>query len=375
MNMKRFVAMLLALTMLLAMGACGAKETTVETTPTPAPTPAPTPEPEWEAGVIRAGYLGGVLTHYQRGDEVTVLGVWEDFFIIEGEETRLLVENQFLRPETEEAPAEEPGYTYGGTGFYATGYLRGEALQTLKLNTKVTVLDKKGDWALIRLEDGTEGYVDASKLSRWYINSYAGGGSSGGSSSSGAQDGTDVNLGNIAAVVTEHQANFLEEYQGDKYELYDTPVKGMILSAETEAYAVMFVRDEEVKVTEVTEATDDAEATCTIWVDDLFVTVPRWAVWMEGDDMYQPWSAYGRWGGVAYTEIQQWYELISISTNQRIEVVDELTEIGMYVIEVDGVYGYVELAKLSTYRYTAPSGGSSSGGGGGSSSGWTAPVM
>ncbi len=424
MKIKRLIALIMAMTILFAMSACSKNDEVVEPSPTTTPTvtpepeittPAPTtePEPEWEPGIVRASYVGGLLKLLQRGDEVTVLGEWEDYFIIEGDDMPLLVEKQFLRPETEEAPAETQGYAKSQTPMYTTAYLRGEAASALELNTRVTVLDTKGDWALIRLDDGTEGYVSAENISKWYIggdsgnsgNSGGGGNSGnsgnsggGGNSGDGAQDGTDVFLGNISYSGGTFKVELLSNIQQPEYEEYEMPVSGLILSADTEVYAYMFMREDELKVTDVIEATEEKEATCIVWINDLFVAVPRWALWMEGDEIYEAWTAYGRSGGIAYTEIQMWHEMISVRVNQRIEVVDELTEIGMYVIRVDDSYGYISMSKLSTTEYVAPSnngnggnsgggnsgggnsgggnsGGNNSGGGDSGGTGWTPPML
>jgi len=371
--MKRILALTLALLMLLTLGACGKKEVTPEPTaeptpaptaePTPEPTPTATPEPAWEPGYIRAGNLFVLWTTLQRGDEVTVLGQWEDYYIIEGEEANLLIEKRFLRPEGEEAPAEADGWARENTLVYPTGYLRGESIATLALNTEVRVIDTKAGWALIEW-DGGSGYVDVENLSdQRIVYRPAGGGGGGG----GPMDGTDVNMGDLSVVVNgENGVAKLGAYVGPEYEAFET-CPGVILSKDTEAYLCIFLRGDEVKVTEV------GEEECEIWVKDFFARIPRWAVRLEGDEEYTVWSAYAANKAVAYTEYQLRHELKTFNMNDRVDVVDELVEVELYVIEIDGEFGYMKLDDLSETAYAAYYGGG--GGGGGGTPDWSIDVM
>ncbi len=384
--MKKIIAMLLASLMVLTLGACGKKnetppETTQAPSTAPATEPAPTTEPaveiQWEPGTARAGDLGALFRKLQRGEEVKVLGQWKDYFVIEGEEADLLIEKRFLRPDTEDAFEAWEGWARWNTQVFTTGYLAGDPVATLGQNKKVQVVDGKGNWLYITW-DGGEGYVDADQVGKWPVSSggsSSGGSGGGGGGSSGPMDGTDVYLPGLAAHdLSGVKIQLLGVYNGPEYETFDN-CKGLILSDETEAYLCIYLRGEEVKVTEV------GEETCSILVGEFIATVPRWAVWMEGDAVYEPWVGYGRWGKTAWTEYQMRNELQTISTNQRIRVVDELTEIGQYVIEEEnGEIGYTFLDSLSRKAYVSGGGSGSSGGGsgsGGSGGGdeWTPPAM
>ncbi len=409
MKNKKLAALLLAAAMLLTLSACSETkeaadpasteapapaETPAETT-TPAPTPVP--EPEWDAAVSRATYLGGLLKYLQLGDRVTILGEWEDYFVIEGEDVPLLINKWFLRPEAEAIPEAWDGYAKDQTRMYDTAYLLGEAVSTLALNTELSVLDTRGNWALVQLKDGTTGYVNADDISPWFI-TYGGGGgggnggigggdfNGGGSTGGGAQDGTDVNLGDISFTHFDRPGKvvMLSTLSQSVYETYTEPVPGVILSNETEAYAYMYFRDAELKVTGILDAEESWNVLCQVWMDGITVTVPRWLVRMEGDTPYESWTAYGRDGGVVYSEIQKWHEIMPVTNNQEFEVVDELTEIGLYVVRIENGYGYVQMDYLSATEYVAPvytwnGGGGGSGGdfGGGSGSvpDWTPPKL
>ncbi len=381
--MKRFIAMMLAVLMLLSLAACGKQAESSAPAATAAPTeastvpttePAPT-EPEWEPGYVRAGDLGAIFAKFQREDTVTVLGEWNGYFVIEGEEADLLVETRFLRPEGEAAPAEKTGWTRANTEVFPSGYLMGEPIATLGQNTQVRVLDTKANWAYIQWNENT-GYVDALQISDWRIGGGNAGGSSGGSK--GPQDGTDVYVGQLSAASADNYGIVrLGTYSGPAYEKYDKSLPGMILSAETEAYRFLMVRGDEAKVLEA------GEEFCTILAEEETLQIPRWAVRLEGDEEYTSWTAYIKAGSKACTEYQMVNEWKTFQNNDQILVVDYLEEIGIYVVEVEGEFGYMLLESLSETTFPAPyagnggggyTGGSSSGGSGssgGSSSGWT----
>ncbi len=374
--MKRIIALALSAALLLTLAACGKKpEETAppETTAAPAepatesttvPTePAPT-EPAWEPAEVRAGDLGILYQVFQRGDKVTVLGEVKDYFVIEGEEADLMIEARFLRPEGEEVPAEDDGWAKGKVPVYPTAYLQGEPIATLSRNTKVKVLDAKANWMLIEWKDGT-GYVEADQISPWSVQG-GGGGSSGNSK---PKDGTDVNVGSLSAVQGDsYEVVTLGVYSGPTFEKYDSPKEGVILSAETEGYLCVMIRGNEVKITEV------GEETCSVLVNGVIGTVPRWAVRLEGDADYESWTGYAKRKAKAYTEYQQRNQLRQFNQNEQILVVDELEEVELYVVEIEGEIGYMKLDSLQKTRWKASGGGGSSSGSS-SGSGWTPPKL
>ena len=167
-----------------------------------APTPTPMPEPDWMPGRCRLGNWGLLWRTYQRGDEVTVLGRWNEYYIVEGEEAEVLVDMRFLRLEGEEAPGEGKGWTHGNTPVYPSGYLFGTPIVRLPLNTEVRIMDSKADWMYIEW-DGGSGYVDADLISDHFIvytensgggGGYTGGGYTGGDSGGSGADWTPPSL-------------------------------------------------------------------------------------------------------------------------------------------------------------------------------------
>lgn len=399
--MKKAILFLLVMSLLLSMAACGAKEepapettqlpdlsTTAPTESATEPTLAPT-EPEWEPGTIRAENIGVLWTTYQRGDKVRVIGKFGSYYVVQAEDVDHLVDSRFLRLAGEEIPEESTGYARYKTLVYPNAYLIGDKPIQLSFNKKVQILDSKADWLFIKWEDGS-GYVLASQISPYYIQSggssddgSGGGGSSGssggsGGGSSGGQDGSDVNLGTLSSFGGDYQVKLLGAYSGPKFESME-PTEGIILSDDTEGYMMLLRRGDEVKITVKTDTS------CTLYFDGFEGTVPRWAVSFPNDETYTPWDAYARWNTVVYSDYQCTAELTKFSTNQRVEVVDELMEMDLYIVRVDGQIGYTSMDMLSKYPSQSQgsgdsgdggsSGGSGNDGGGGSGPEWTPPVL
>ena len=389
--MKRKIAWILALALTMSLAACGKKDdtptvsgtqptteatqppkTTETTEPSETTIPAPT-EPEWEKGTARAGYVGGVYKTFDAGERVKVIGSFRDYFVIEGEDVDLLVEQRLVRLDSEEAAESWDGYAQSGTEVYETVYGSDEPVSVLNQNTKVTVLEGKDDWLYIQW-DGGKGYVPAEQISKWRISSGSGsggsGGNAGGASGGSNSDGTDVPIGSL----TSAEGAFGEELQllGAYYgpEMDDETVTGeaTILVQGTEGYLCLLVRDDAVKVT------DWGEKTVTIWLGgEEFAVLPRWAVSLADDAPYESWTGYSKWNGVVYEEYQMKTEQTKLSTNKQVTVLDELP--AGYVVEYEGQIGYMEMDKLSKTRIS--NGGTSGDGSGSGNSGatWTPPKM
>lgn len=381
--MKRIIALTLALMLLLTLASCGKKEKVVETTPVvtepavetptePAPTePAPT-EPEWEPGIARAGYGEGAYETYLRGVEVVVLGEWKDYFVIEGEEVDLLIEKQFVRTESEDPFEERVGYAKWNTEVYDNVYREGESVAKLNSNKKVNVIDGKGDWLLIEWDEDNSGYVDATQINKWPTkakSSYSGGGSS----SSGIVGSSTGNVPTYTPTA----------YYGPEME--DMDEAGLVLGDGARGNLCITLRDDEVKVTSIIVEEVEAEEAdkeeqeekvekVEIYLEGFYATMPRWLVTMEGDEEYEAWDGYARWNTIVYEEYQKRNEIMTLKTNDKVKVIDELVEAECYVIEFemeeDGEkvtkVGYANLDKISKYRYKASA---SQGGGGGGTAG------
>ncbi|MBE5780413.1 MAG: hypothetical protein E7328_01120 [Clostridiales bacterium] len=358
MNRKRTVIICLVLCLLLIGGIVLMNLKPQEN----APVEPPKAEVEYQIGLARGYYGCALYTTFERGDEVEVVGELRDFYVIAGEKVNLLIEKRFLRPETEAAPGESDGYTKAGTSVYSTAYLRGEAIASLGKNTKIRVLDKKAGWMMIEWEGGT-GFISSGQYSKNYIQAPK----PSKPSNNGPQDGGDIVLdsSDLSLDVTP-----IGTYLGPEYGEFEA-CKGTILSPETEAYLYLYDRDEEVKVTEV------GEEECTVYFeDDLFAKLPRYLVWLEGDEEYESWEGYAAEGAAVYSELQKWHSDKKLKRNDRVTVIDELPT--CYVVEIDGEIGYMAISGVSKteIKVKPSSGGGNSGGGGfGGGGEWTPPAL
>lgn len=373
--MKRILAFTLAVLLLLTMAACGKEEpapttapTTVPTPTQPAPTEPPAPEePEWELGISRATYGEALYTHLKKGDQVNVIGQYKDYFIISGDELDLIVEKRFVRLDSEEPFESRNGFARKNTEVYASVYMTEEPIATLKTNTQVTVLEGKGDWLYtgnwfyIEWEDGA-GYVRAEQISDRRL---TGGGGGGGSSA--PVDGTDVPIGSLSATSNEGEVVLLGAYYGPEMEEPFEGGMGIVIADEVEAYICLLLKDGEAKVIE------HDEEICTIYLENgLTATLPRWVLWLEGDEEYEPWTGYISGKQVVCEEYQMRNVLLNLKTNDEVLVLDELPE--CYVIEVDGQIGYVPLDGVSETRIVYNGGGGGGTGGSSGGDGWTPPA-
>lgn len=382
--MKKVIALTLTVLILLSLASCGKKaeestptvpETTVAPTETTEPTiPAPT-EPEWEPGTVRAGYGEAVYRIFEAGTQLKVIGQFKTYYVVEQEDVDLLISKAMLRMEGEEAFESWNGYSKSGTEVFDDPYMRGEAIATLNKNTQITVLESNDGWAYIEW-DGGKGYVKADMLSKWRISSGSTGGDGGsgnsGGSGGGNNDGTDVPIGSLTSAEATFQPkiHLLGAYYGPEMEKDFEGGMATVLADKTEGYICLLVRGDEVKVT----AHD--EETATIWLgEEQYAEIPRWLLKLEGDAEYESWTGYSRWNGIIYEEYQMNTEMIKLSTNKQVTVLDELED--CYVVEYEGQIGYMELDKVSEKRIVSNpgNGDSGSGGGGGSGSTWTPPAL
>ena len=126
---------------------------------------------------------------------------------------------------------------------------------------------------------------------------------------------------------------------------------------------------------EVTGYADDGSA--TVKIGDAVGTVEKELLRFAGEDSYESWTAYARWGTALYGS----YKLTgepgeALKTNTELTILDELEN--CYLVQVGEDTGYIAKKQASQWRITSKpktddsgssGGGSSSGGGGGGSSG------
>ena len=161
--MKKGFVIALALVLLFTAG-CSAKQEQ------PAPTAAPTvpeattvpettapetepPMPKLETGTVQGNNIPAILCQLKKGDLVEVTGNPDDTHAtVKTEFGTGTMEMQLLRFAGEEAPESWTGYARWNTGLYESYELAGEALATLKTNTKVEVLEELEDCYLVTVE-------------------------------------------------------------------------------------------------------------------------------------------------------------------------------------------------------------------------------
>lgn len=382
--MKRIAILTMTALLLLGMVGCSAKqeqteppvpttEATVAPTTEETTTPAPT-EPEWEEGIARAAQAEALRKTFDQGTQVQVLGQYGDYYVVEGEEENLLVEKRFLRLDTEDSPEEETRYAKWNALVFDNVYFRGEPIATLPTNTALTVLEGKDDWYRVSWGDD-EGYVKADQTNKYRYTGGAGNADGGSGDSSNGWDGTDVDLSQLSSDgnVT---LTLLGAYYGPEQDPDFTPGQGEILAENVEGYLLLWNRGDSLKVT----AYD--ETICTVWVqEELYVTLPRYLVTMEADEIYESWTGYSRSQAVVYQEYQMRSESKKLRINQEVTVLDELAEQcysyfypGCYVVEVDGEIGYMSANDVSPNRFAINPAGSDEGSSGNGDV-WTPPQM
>ena len=364
--MKKFICILAALGLMLSMAAC-AREVPAETVePTVAPPenvtaseetaeaagettettePAPT-EPETVLGMAKAAYGELLFGTLDQGTAVTVIGTFGDYYVTEGEEADLLIEQRFLRLETEAPHSEWTGYAAWDTAVFADAYMEGEPIASLTFNQTVSVIEAGEGWACITWGD-TTGYCDPDKLSASPRNAGGGG---------GAGDGSDVPMGNLSHWGGVSQ---LGAYMGPEFEKME-PVSATVLIGEARVYLSLTVRGSELKVM----TADDA--VCTVWMEGFQVTIPRILVYLEGDDLYEQRTVYCRYGAELCGEYQLRNVLKTPPMNTALLVLDEVP--GCLIVELEGEVYYVDPSLVSDHMITG-------GNGGGNGGGWTPPAM
>ena len=366
--MKKLIALVLAMMLLLTLASCGKKQDTAPATtaapteaateaateapaeePTEESTEAPT-EPQWKEGISRANYGEATYTTFDRGTEVTVIGSWKDYYVISGEEVDLLVETRLVRLGDEEAFKSYTGYAKYNTVVYADVYMEGEPITTLGQNKVVTVLDGKGDWLLIQWNDQT-GYVEASQISKAKIKTGSG-------NSNSSQEGGDINL------------DLLSNYYGPEMEKLENT--GVVLADSVKGILYLTSYAESLKVLSADEEI------CEVYLEGYTLKLPRWLVRMEGDDTYESWTGYSKYKAVVWEEYQMRNESKVLARNTQVKVLDELPD--CYVVEIDGEIGYMDLNSAKATKYTTNGNGNtgtgSSGTGTGTSGGvWTPPAL
>ena len=359
--MKKSIITVLLMAMLLSLFGCGAQSPevnteatpapTAEPTPTPIPEPTPSPEPEWAPGVVRVDY-GLLAKTLDRGAELTVVGQWEDYYVVSEDEGELLIESRFVQLSTE-AFENRQGYTNYNSPVYHTAYLVGEAICYLGLNTVVQVLGGKDDWRYVEW-DGGSGYMPAENVLDAPVYYYYGGGGGG-----GGADGGDIQLS------AKFPSLQLEKLASDAEYSPMEPTKAVVASDGIEVYEIVFRRGDELKVV---EANAD---TCRLLLGDSLREVPRWLVRTVEDSAYESWEGFSEYLAVVYKDMAMQRKVVELERNNTVLVLDELEN--CYLVEVNGEIAYMAFEHVSREQVPVPY--YYYGGGGGGGGDWTPPAL
>lgn len=358
----------LLMTAMLSMSACNRnQEPAVQPTePVLAPTeaaaeiPAETPtepapsEPAWVAGKAKANYVEAIYKTLERGTEVDVTGKFAHYFVISAEPYDLLVDERYIRLETEETFESYVAYSRYNRPVFDSVYMRTEPITRLATNVKLTVLEAKDNWVLVEWADG-KGYMKAEDISKSWIAPKSSSDSSEGGSA--PADGTDVDVNFLSATEQQNELMLLGSYYGPKME--EKASKGIVIADETEAYITVFGFGEDIKV-----VTSD-DKICSIYLGDgVTVQVPRHLVRLESDPVDDIFTGFSASGAVVFKDYQGRTEHTQLKFNSEVQVLYKLPALGyegeeIYVVVVDGETMYMHVCTISQTKRMASSGKSS----------------
>ena len=380
--MKKVFALLLAVTLVFAAGCSNKTEQpaptaapTVPETTTPPETTVPEmepPMPKLEAGTIQGEHIPAILCQLKKGDLVEVTGYASDgSAIVKIGDAAGTVEKELLRFAGDEAYESWTAYARYNTALYEDYKLIGEAANTLKTNTELTILDELENCYLVRAGEDT-GYIAKKQASKWRITSKPksdGGGSSGGGGggggSSGGQDGGDIQMAFYAQL-----------------QLLSDVVKTGSAEIRADGGVVVFKYfklGDTVQIVAEEGFAPELPGYTTILEDRVYAYIPSDWVSKPGDETFESWDGFAGYSCYLYDNHEMRGEAVKqIYANKAITVLWQAGDVTL--IRVGDDVGYISTATARTTRIpvrksTDDGGGSSGGGGGGGGSEWTPPAM
>ena len=332
----------------------------IETPATPFPEPEPTPEPVqtpiWEKGTVTVYDIGILYRTAARGEVAEIVGEEGDYYRIRLDDKTLFIEKRFIKDVSESIPEEKTAYALNGAECFSSPYLTGEPLETLKLNTPITVIEEFGELLLAKT-DTVQGYIDASSVSSvrivWSFSEGGGGGE--------GNDGGDISLG-YRSSLRPVAGLFLNRMEEEKSE--SIPEQGRILADGAELYLQITAEGDTLMVISA------EEQNCCIWTGMEIGTFPRWALRMEGDEVFSEWQGFANSNAKLFEDYRFAGSCEKLKLNTVITVLLQ-TDRGCYV-EANGHRGYMKETDISQKQIVWSAGGESSDG---SSGEWTAPVL
>ena len=301
-----------------------------------------------ETAAVRVDEAGVIGKIFALGDKVEVTEAKDSYYIVKTDAGALLVEKRLIRMNTEAAPQSWTGYAQNNTGVFTNGYLEGDPLATLNLNTSLIVEDTLGTVARVTLQDGRVGYALAANIMRSpYVYT----------PSSGPQDGGDIPIANHnASGLTAVRLGARLHREG---ETPFAPGPGTILADGAEGYLALLSRGDAVTVTE--RGTD----TCKVKVNDLTGTMLTRLLVFADEAPYIAWDGYAQGNAPQHRHWRLLDEETKLSMNTKLHVIGEMGDV--CIIELADGPAYVPMDKISRTQitYTPSSGGGE----------WTDPVL
>ena len=380
--MKKFWILLLIISMVLAAGcakeqpeaatqAPTTEQTVPETTLPPETTEETVPVPDTVPGTARVDRTPAVIYIANRGDSVKILGEFdENHYTVQTELAQGLIRKDFVRWEQESPYEVWTAYAYYNAEMYDNPYLMGEPVRKLSTNTKVEVLDDLGYCYVVQVDE-VVGYISVSRVSKWPFSSGSGkdnGGSGGSGGSSGGADGGDITLkdpNGPSLMLVSSSNNIISG-------------KALVLADGVEIILKYFDRGEDLPVVVDSGYAEMKEGFYLIYLDGQYAYVEKQLVNLDIKDPYEVWDGFSKYNAVFYDNYRLAGNPVKqLTTNTQIHVVYALEN--CYMVEIDGVTGFMAKDMVSEHRIQTgggnkDSGGGSSGGGGGGGE-WTPPAM
>ena len=352
--MKKYIIVLLALALVLCAGCqkreaelreeipASVPEQTAEDTEPPVTEPPVTEAPETEPpateetvpapalnlGSALADGTPAILDTLMRGDPADVVGEYDEaHYVIKTDLGYGLVKKELLRLEGESAYTPWTGYAYWEAEVYGSYHLTGAPVLTLKVNTKVEVLEDLGICYVVRVKD-TEGFMSKSRLAQWPI----------------AVQGPAAGEAGYGAV----QLAAIEQ----KGEVTGSAV---VLADGTEVILGYFHRGEEIPLVAEEGLVENRPGYAAIYLEGLYAYVPRELVVTEQTPAYSAWDGFSRWNGMIFDNLYlQGDPVVTLNTNDRLHVVAEFEK--CYLVEANGVTGFMSKDLVRRTKITGDSG-------------------
>ncbi len=363
--MKKLVLALLVLALAFTCG-CAKEDpaptetvpaTTVPETTVPETTEATVPAPELVYGTAEVNGVAAVLDTLSRGDMVDVVDSFDEkHYVLKTESGYGLVEKNLVRVAGEPQPELWTGYALYNAELHSDFRMTGEPLKKLKSNAKVEVLDDLG-WCYFVQYEEVSGYMALEDVSKYPRKS--GSGNGGGGGGGGGADGGDIQLQfnggvTLLSLFTPQEGNVSGQ--------------ATVLADGVEVILGYFDRGEQIPIVAEAGFAEEKKGCHTVYLNGLYTYVSETLVRMEGEEPYAEWEGYSKYKAVMYEDLWLHNVLLErMNTNTKVRVLFELEN--CYLVETDGLTGYMPKDKVSQFK------NSSGGGGGGGGGEWSPPAL